>query len=122
MKIAIVGLGLIGGSICKALKKSTFHHIMGLDADEEVCKKALDCGAIDEIISERKAMPEIFMACGTEDFLLENNRDFHRFLEDRKVPHHYYESKGGHDTQFWDEYAVKFVHMMFGGEERKSPK
>ena len=54
MKIAIVGLGLIGGSICKALKKSTFHHIMGLDADEEVCKKALDCGAIDEIISENE--------------------------------------------------------------------
>lgn len=54
MKIAIVGLGLIGGSICKALKKSTFHHIMGLDADEEVCKKALDCGAIDEIISEKE--------------------------------------------------------------------
>ena len=47
MKIAIVGLGLIGGSICKALKKSTFHHIMGLDADGEVCKKALDSGAID---------------------------------------------------------------------------
>lgn len=77
---------------------------------------------IDEIISERKAMPEIFMACGTEDFLLENNREFHRFLEDRKVPHHYYESKGGHDTQFWDEYAVKFVHMMFGGDDPKSPK
>jgi prephenate dehydrogenase len=28
MKIAIVGLGLIGGSVCKALKKNTFHHIM----------------------------------------------------------------------------------------------
>ena len=51
MKIAIVGLGLIGGSVCKALKKSTFHHIMGLDADGEVCKKALDSGAIDEIIT-----------------------------------------------------------------------
>ena len=51
MKIAIVGLGLIGGSVCKALKKNTFHHIMGLDADGEVCRKALDSGAIDEIIT-----------------------------------------------------------------------
>ncbi len=51
MKIAVVGLGLIGGSICKALKKNTFHHIMGSDIDESVCEKALACGAVDEIIT-----------------------------------------------------------------------
>ena len=51
MKIAVVGLGLIGGSICKALKKNTFHYIMGSDIDESVCEKALACGAVDEIIT-----------------------------------------------------------------------
>lgn len=39
MKIAVIGLGLIGGSICKALKANTFYHIMGLDKDPEVTKK-----------------------------------------------------------------------------------
>ena len=51
MKIAVVGLGLIGGSICKALKKNTFHYIMGIDNDESVTEKALEYGAVDEIIT-----------------------------------------------------------------------
>lgn len=54
MNIAVVGLGLIGGSICKALKANTFHHIMGIDSDKETVKKALETGAIDEEISVEK--------------------------------------------------------------------
>ena len=51
MNIAVVGLGLIGGSFCKALKKNTFHHIMGIDSDKEAIRKALEYGAIDEEIT-----------------------------------------------------------------------
>lgn len=51
MNIAVVGLGLIGGSICKALKASTFHHIMGIDTDKDTIRKALEQGAIDEEIT-----------------------------------------------------------------------
>ena len=54
MKIAVVGLGLIGGSICKALKANTFYHIMGMDKNPDVTKKALETGAIDEIITADK--------------------------------------------------------------------
>lgn len=52
MNIAVIGLGLIGGSICKALKANTFHHIMGIDTDPETVRKALEQGAIDEEITE----------------------------------------------------------------------
>lgn len=51
MNIAVIGLGLIGGSICKCLKKHTFHHVMGLDTDKETVKKALEQNAIDEEIT-----------------------------------------------------------------------
>ena len=54
MNIAVVGLGLIGGSFCKALKANTFHHIMGIDTDKETVKKALEAGAIDEEIDESR--------------------------------------------------------------------
>lgn len=54
MNIAVVGLGLIGGSFCKALKAKTFHHIMGLDTDKETVRKALEQGAIDEEIDESR--------------------------------------------------------------------
>ena len=51
MNIAVIGLGLIGGSMCKCLKKHTFHHIMGYDTNKETVKKALEQNAIDEEIT-----------------------------------------------------------------------
>lgn len=55
---------------------------------------------IDKLQREGKNIPDIFMCCGTEDFLLENNRDLHKFLESRNVSHEYFESKGNHDMIF----------------------
>lgn len=69
---------------------------------------------VKKLKAQGKKLPEIFMACGTEDFLLENNRQFHNFLNENDVKHVYLESAGGHDMKFWDEYAVKFTEMMFG--------
>ena len=59
-------------------------------------------------------LPGIYMCCGTEDFLLENNRELHRFLESEGIPHEYHESKGNHDMVFWHEYIAKIVEWMFG--------
>ena len=64
-------------------------------------------------IAAGEKIPEIFMACGTEDFLINENRDFHNFLLSQKVPHTYCESKGIHNMDFWQEYAAKFIPMMF---------
>ena len=51
MDIAVVGLGLIGGSFCKAIKKYTSHKCLGLDTDPNVLSAALAEGAIDAAIS-----------------------------------------------------------------------
>lgn len=48
MNIAVVGLGLIGGSFCKSIKKYTDHKVYGLDINEKSVKLALECKAIDE--------------------------------------------------------------------------
>ncbi len=53
-------------------------------------------------------MPEIFMACGTEDFLLEPNRKMHGFLEESGVSHRYEEWKGIHDLNFCLEAVNKY--------------
>lgn len=47
MKIVIVGLGLIGGSIAKALKQNTSHQVLGMDTDQDALLDACSCGAID---------------------------------------------------------------------------
>ena len=46
MKIGVVGLGLIGGSLCKTIRKNTPYVCYGLDKDTETVDKALRDGAI----------------------------------------------------------------------------
>ncbi|HOQ14405.1 MAG TPA: prephenate dehydrogenase/arogenate dehydrogenase family protein, partial [Bacillota bacterium] len=47
MKIGIVGLGLIGGSMAKSIKARTSHEVYGIDIDSETMMFARLCGAID---------------------------------------------------------------------------
>jgi len=62
MKIAIVGVGLIGGSIALTLKEKKFAtKIIGIDKDENNLKKALQIGFIDEVKSLEEATKEVDM-------------------------------------------------------------
>lgn len=47
MKTAVIGLGLIGGSMAKAFKDNTDSEVYGLDINESVMLKAKLVGAID---------------------------------------------------------------------------
>ena len=51
MKILVVGLGLIGGSFCKALKKYTHHTVTGCDRNHDIEFAALRDVAIDDVFS-----------------------------------------------------------------------
>ncbi len=79
MNIIVVGLGLIGGSFCKSLKKNTFHTVWGIDKNEAVLKKALECGAIDEAVDEtRLCEADLTIICLYPDAINEfvkNNAD-----------------------------------------------
>ena len=52
MKIGIVGLGLIGGSMAKSIKSRTGHTVYGIDLDQETMLLARLCGAIDGPLDE----------------------------------------------------------------------
>ncbi len=69
---------------------------------------------VDRLIAEKKKIPEIFMACGTEDFLIENNRSFHSFLESRGVEHIYKEDSGEHNMEFWSKYSEIIIDKFMG--------
>jgi prephenate dehydrogenase len=59
MKVAIIGLGLMGGSLALALKKSGFaSSICGFDANDTHLQKALQLGLIDEQIDVKNAMSQ----------------------------------------------------------------
>lgn len=49
MNILVVGLGLIGGSICKALKKYTGHTVTGFDINHDIEESAMRDVALDSV-------------------------------------------------------------------------
>ncbi len=65
MKIAIAGLGIIGGSMAKAIKKYTDHYVYGINRSPAPLQKALACGAIDEIASPECLVDTDLLILGT---------------------------------------------------------
>ncbi len=62
---------------------------------------------VEKLLKEGRTPPATYISCGTEDFLIEHNRDFIAFLKEKGYPHTYVESAGVHDWVFWREYIVK---------------
>lgn len=54
-------------------------------------------------------VPAIRIDCGTEDFLLDQNQDFHRLLEKLQIPHEYQEFPGGHEWGYWDRHVQEAI-------------
>lgn len=52
MTILVCGMGIIGGSIAKALKAFTPHRVLGMNRSPQPLEKALACGAIDAAVNE----------------------------------------------------------------------
>lgn len=75
--------------------------LKGSDKDVEALVK--------KIKQEGGAMPRLYLACGTEDSLIENNRKLRDFLVSEDIKHIYEEGPGVHDWKFWDEYIKKAV-------------
>ncbi|NLV86805.1 MAG: prephenate dehydrogenase/arogenate dehydrogenase family protein [Clostridiales bacterium] len=52
MKIGIIGLGLIGGSLAKSIKSRTQHKVVATDLNSETVLLAKLCGAIDGFLTD----------------------------------------------------------------------
>ena len=59
----------------------------------------------------QKSLPFIYQSCGTEDFLIKNNRDFLALLNEKKIPHEYREHPGVHNWVFWDDQVREFLDV-----------
>lgn len=49
-----------------------------------------------------RALPFLYLDCGTEDFLIGANRRFSALLLERRIPHEYRQLPGGHSWPYWD--------------------
>jgi putative tributyrin esterase len=98
------------GSSWKALTDS----IAGVYAeDDSPTRRENDIFKIVREISPEKikTLPFIYVDCGTEDFLIKENRDFNALLAEKKIPHEFRELPGKHDWVYWDSQVQEFLRV-----------
>ena len=54
--------------------------------------------------TNRDCLPPLRFDCGTQDPLIEGNRELHRALTRLSIPHDYQEFPGGHDWPYWTKH------------------
>ena len=54
-------------------------------------------------------LPAMRLDCGVDDFLLSQNRAFHKHLEAMQIPHEYEEFPGGHNWAYWDLHVQEAI-------------
>jgi S-formylglutathione hydrolase FrmB len=64
-------------------------------------------GIVERIDHDR--VPALRIDCGKGDFLIEQNRAFHRHLESQHIPHEYEEHVGVHNWEYWDLHVQEAV-------------
>ena len=67
--------------------------------------------AAQRLIESEQPHPRFFVACGTEDFLIEENRAFNKYFGD-ELSIHYEESPGAHTWDFWDDKIQKVLDWL----------
>ena len=59
-----------------------------------------------------KALPFIYLDCGTEDILFfQNNREFVALLVEKKIPHEYRQLPGAHNWEYWNKQVQEFLRI-----------
>ena len=59
-----------------------------------------------------KDVPAIYMACGTDDSLIKENRAYRDFLLQQGINVTYEEGPGAHEWDFWDRYIERVLEWL----------
>ncbi len=80
--------------------------ILGSDVDPKFLAKKL--------MESDGPKPRMYMACGSEDFLIEPNRDLHKYFEEVGYPHYYVEGHGTHSWEYWNKHITDSLNWIDG--------
>ena len=56
--------------------------------------------------------PKLYLACGADDPLLDDNRRFHQHLDSKHVEHTYVEDAGRHEWSYWDKHIQHVLDWL----------
>ena len=104
--LSSVHLAANNPSFSQQWAESVFGSVENMEHTYKNAAKSLQEG------TKRELYPRLYLGCGTEDFLIEANRDFHRFLCENGIEHRYEESPGIHDWNFWDAGIKKVIDWL----------
>ena len=71
-----------------------------------------DQSAFNTLIRNRDRLPPLRFDCGTEDPLLEYNRELTRELNEAGIPHVYEEFPGGHSWPYWETHLADMLRFF----------
>lgn len=63
-------------------------------------------------VADVNAIPYLYLDCGSDDFLLQANRDFVAVLPGLHVRYQYQERPGKHEWPFWDRSIRQFLPLL----------
>lgn len=118
--IAGLSSGLILDSFKNTSQESFVSTVFGDSYIETIFGKPEEIAGTDKdykalilkLKEENAPIPKIYLCCGTEDHLLDANRDFVNFLKENGVDYTYEEGPGKHDWDFWDRYIKKVIDWL----------
>lgn len=68
---------------------------------------------------KKGAVPRLFLACGSEDFLYAPNEEFHAYLERIGYPHEWWVRPGAHDFDFWNAALPASLDFLFAARGQR---
>lgn len=69
-------------------------------------------GVLEWVLRNNEIIPPFRFDCGTDDILIEYNRQLHNELNNHGIPHIYEEFSGGHTWEYWTEHLTETL-MFF---------
>jgi S-formylglutathione hydrolase FrmB len=66
----------------------------------------------DKVARQKMVRPALYACCGTEDFLLDDNRRFKAHADQIALPLTYEEAPGEHEWGFWDRYIQRVLDWL----------
>ena len=98
------GMGMSPGYFIHTFGKPS--KILGSDVDPKaLAKKLMEAGG---------PLPRLYQACGSEDFLIQPNRDLHNYLLEIGYPHFYVEGHGTHSWEYWSKHITDSLNWVDG--------
>jgi S-formylglutathione hydrolase FrmB len=105
-------------SMSGSLYFAAMPHPKGEEYQEELAKLVepgrYDLFQLAKQARQKQLLPAIRFDCGTEDFLVDCNRQFHRHLEELGVEHQYAEFPGAHDWDYWQARLAENLDFVMG--------